>query len=120
GGVLDVRGGDGDAAGALFGRLVDLIVREEGGAARLREDLGDGRRERRLAVIDVADRADVDVGLAAVELFLAHGGSSGFAEVGAVLSSSTRSRAIRTLTQIMRSNSEGLAPRIEHAGRPLP
>jgi len=68
--VLDVRGADGDAAGALLGRLVDGAVVDEGveGAARdgvgLRQDLGDRRRKRGLAVVDVADGADVDVGLA--------------------------------------------------------
>jgi hypothetical protein len=40
------------------------------------QDLGDGSRERRLAVVDVADGADVDVRLGALELGLRHGCSS--------------------------------------------
>ena len=36
------------------------------GLALVREDLRDGRGQRRLAVVDVADRADVHVGLGAV------------------------------------------------------
>jgi hypothetical protein len=38
----------------------------------LRQHLGDRRRQRRLAVIDVPDRPDVDVRLAAVKFFLRH------------------------------------------------
>ena len=70
--VLDVRGGDRDAARLLFRRLVDLIV---GGVLRLAffsQDLGDRRRQRRLAVVDVTDRADVAMRLVAVEFFLGH------------------------------------------------
>ena len=74
--VLHVRGGDGDAALALLRRLVDLVVREERRAARLRQHLGDGRRQRRLAVVNVPDGPDVHVGLVALELFLAHCRSS--------------------------------------------
>src|SRR5438034_361524 len=37
-----------------------------------RERLGDGRGERRLAVVDVTDRADVHVRLGALELLLSH------------------------------------------------
>src|SRR5438093_1233406 len=44
--ILDVGGRNGDAALALFRRLVDIVVRREGGAARLGEDLGDRRGER--------------------------------------------------------------------------
>jgi hypothetical protein len=39
----------------------------------LLQHLGDGRRQRRLAVIDVTDRPHVHVRLAAIKLFLAHG-----------------------------------------------
>src|SRR5262249_27812224 len=38
----------------------------------LRQHLGDRRRQGGLAVIDVSDRPDVDVRLAAVEFFLCH------------------------------------------------
>ena len=70
--VLDVGDGDGDAALALLGRVVDRV---EGAVLRLAlqgEVLGDRRGQARLAVVDVADRADVDVRLVALELLLGH------------------------------------------------
>src|SRR5262249_1359939 len=70
--VLDVRRRDRDAALALLGSLVDLVVGHElrqllGGLG-----LGDGRRQRRLAVVDVTDRPDVHVRLVADKLLLGH------------------------------------------------
>ena len=70
--VLDVGGRDRDAARLLFRRLVDLVVGREGRPARLRQNLRDRRRQRRLAVIHVPDRADVAVRLGTGELFLGH------------------------------------------------
>ena len=70
--VLDVRDGDGDAALALLGSLVDLVERREVGQALLGQHLGDGRRERGLAVIDVPDRPDVHVRLVPLEPLLRH------------------------------------------------
>ena len=71
--VLHVRRGDRDAALALFRRVVDRI---EGTEDVLRivllQHLGDGRRQRRLAVIDVTNRSHVHVRLAAIKLFLRH------------------------------------------------
>ena len=70
--VLDVGDGDGDAPLPLLGRVVDGV---EGAVLRLALEgqvLGDGRRERRLAMVDVTDGADVDVGLGALELLLGH------------------------------------------------
>jgi len=51
--------------------------RSSGAGAELRlalqrEVLGDGRGQRRLAVVDVPDGAHVDVGLGALELLLGH------------------------------------------------
>jgi hypothetical protein len=71
--VLDMRRRDRDAALALLRRLVDLVVRRERRAARLRQDLGDRRRQRRLAVVDVADRPDVAVRLVPLEFRLRYG-----------------------------------------------
>ncbi len=71
--VFDVGGGDGDAARLLFRRLVDLVVGGVGRAAGFRQYLGDRRRQRRLAVVDVTDRADIAMRLVAVEFFLSHG-----------------------------------------------
>ena len=76
--VLDVGNVDGDAALTLLGGLVDVL---EGGvvglaALGLREDLGDGRGRRGLAVVDVTNRTDVYVGLRTIELLLGHVPSS--------------------------------------------
>ena len=72
--VLDMRGVDRDAPLALLGSLVDRIERRHCGVrAGLGEHLGDRGCERRLAVVDVTDRSDVDVRLGALELLLAHG-----------------------------------------------
>ena len=70
--VLDVGDGDGDAALALFGGVVDRIEGPVLGVALQGEVLGDRRGQARLAVVDVADRPDVDVRLGALELLLGH------------------------------------------------
>jgi hypothetical protein len=72
--VLDVRGRDRDAALALLGSLVDaaevdVLVRA---AHALREHLRDRSRQRRLPVVDVTDRADVEMRLRPLELLLGH------------------------------------------------
>jgi len=71
--ILHVGGGDGDAAFALFGGVVDLVVGFDLAAELGGQDLGQGRGERGLAVIDVADGADVEVRFGACEFFLGHG-----------------------------------------------
>jgi hypothetical protein len=63
---------DRDTALSLFRRLVDLVVRQELGAALLRQHLGDRRRQRRLAVVDVPDRPDVQVRFISDEFFFCH------------------------------------------------
>ena len=71
--VLDVGDRDRDAALPLLGGVVDRV---EGAVLRLTlqgEVLRDRRGERRLAMVDVADRADVHVRLGAFELLLGHG-----------------------------------------------
>ena len=70
--VLDVRGSNGDAARFFLRRLVDLIIGGVGRLAFFRQDLGDRRCQRRLAVIDVTDRADVAMRFGALEFFLSH------------------------------------------------
>ena len=70
--VFDVSGRDRDAARLLFRRLVDLVIGREGRAAGLGQHLGDRRRQRRLAMVDVTDRADVAMRLVAREFFLSH------------------------------------------------
>jgi hypothetical protein len=70
--VLDVRGVDGDAALALFGRVVDFTVGARGGAAGLGQDGGDCSRQGRLAVVNVTDRADVNVRFRPLEFRFRH------------------------------------------------
>ena len=74
--VLDVGDGDGDPALALLGRVVDRIEGAVLGVALQGEVLGDRRGQARLAVVDVADRPDIDVRLGALELLLGHRGCS--------------------------------------------
>ena len=70
--VLDVGDGDGDAALALLGRVVDGVEGAVLGIALEGQVLGDGRRQAGLAMVDVTDGADVDVGLGTLELLLGH------------------------------------------------
>ena len=72
--VLDVGDGDGDAPLALLGSVVDGVEGAVLRPAPQAEVLGDGRGERRLAVVDVPDGAHVDVGLGTLELLLGHRG----------------------------------------------
>ena len=68
--VFDVRRRDRDAARLLFRRLVDLVIGRERRTACFRQNLRDRCRQRRLAVIDVTDRADVAVRLVPLEFCL--------------------------------------------------
>jgi hypothetical protein len=70
--VLDVRGGDRDAAFLLLGRVVDFREAAGFGASLLGQHRGDGSGQRRLAMVDVTDGPDVDVRLVALELLLRH------------------------------------------------
>ena len=70
--VLLVRDVDGDATRLFFGSRVDLRVGDLLRQARKREGAGDRGGERRLAVVHVADRADVDVGLVPFEFSACH------------------------------------------------
>src|SRR5437016_6322495 len=71
--VLHVGHRDGDASLALLRRVIDRI---EGPELHLRiilaEHFGDCRGQSGLTVIDVPDRANVHVRLAALEFFLGH------------------------------------------------
>ncbi|MNV97290.1 hypothetical protein D3C71_1923940 [compost metagenome] len=70
--VFHVCGVDRDTAGLFFRSRVDLVV-SLGFAAELgRQHRGDGRRQCRLAMVHVTDRAHVDVGLGTFELTFCH------------------------------------------------
>src|SRR5205085_7850346 len=71
--VLDVGGGDGDAARLLFRSVINRVEAAEGDLGIvLAEHLGDGGGQGRLAVIDVADGADVDVRFAPIKFLFPH------------------------------------------------
>ncbi len=70
--VLDMRRRDRDPARLLLRRLVNLVERREFRAPRLRQDLRDRRRQRRLAVVNVANRSHVAVRLRSLEFRLSH------------------------------------------------
>src|SRR5437762_1349889 len=75
--VLDVRGRDGEnlrviAPSLRLGRLRDLVVRDELRPSFVGRDLRERGSQRRLAVVDVADGADVDVRFAAIEFLFSH------------------------------------------------
>jgi hypothetical protein len=75
--VLDVCDRDRDAALALFGSLVDLVERLSIRVDRrvlVVQHSGDCSSQRRLAVVDVTNGADVDVRLSPLELRLPHWG----------------------------------------------
>ena len=77
-GILDVRGGDRQNLGRVttargLGSLRDLVVLDLLAEALEALDVGDSGRQRGLAVVDVADGADVHVRLsAAIECFFCH------------------------------------------------
>ena len=70
--ILHVRGVDRDPARLLFRRRVDVGIAHRLAAAGLRQNHRDRRRQRRLAVVNVTDRADVQVRLVAVEFLFGH------------------------------------------------
>jgi hypothetical protein len=67
--VFHMRRRDRDPAGLFLGRAVDLVIRLE-----IAEILRDRRRQRRLAVVNVTDRADVHMRLVTFKLCLCHDG----------------------------------------------
>ena len=71
--VLNVRGVDRNTALALFGSVVDRCkVTDGAGAIALGKDLRDCSGQRRLAMVDVTDGADIEMGLVSLELLLGH------------------------------------------------
>ena len=70
--VLHVRRVDRDAARFFLRRRIDLVVVLRLAAELLRQHVRHRRRQRRLAVIHVPDRAHVDVRLGALEFSFCH------------------------------------------------
>jgi hypothetical protein len=67
-----VRRGNGDAALFFLGRLVDLIKGNELRAALQPIVLGDRRCQGRLAMIDVTNGPNIDMGLLSLKFCLRH------------------------------------------------
>jgi hypothetical protein len=70
--VFDVRGVDGDAACLFFRSRVDLVVRLGFAAELGRQHRRDGRRQRRLAMVNVTNRAHVHVRLGTFKFSFCH------------------------------------------------
>ena len=65
--VFDMGGVDGNLSCLFFGRSINVFVGHGFRPTGFAQYLGDSLGEGRLSVINVADRSDVDVGLAAIE-----------------------------------------------------
>ena len=65
--VFDVRGVDGNLSGLFFRRSIDVFVGHRFRATCFAQNLRDGLGEGRFSVIDVTNRSDIHVGLAAIE-----------------------------------------------------
>jgi hypothetical protein len=60
------------ATALRLGRLRHLVVRDELRPALVGRDLGEGSRQSRLAMDDVADGANVDVRFGTIEFLFSH------------------------------------------------
>ena len=70
--VFHVGGVDGDAAGLLFRRRIDLVIGLGLAAELAGQHGGDGRRQRGLAVVHVTNGANVDVRLGPLKFLFCH------------------------------------------------
>src|SRR3984957_10371671 len=70
--VLDVRRVDRDTTRLFFRRRIDLVIRLRFAAELLRQHRRDGCRQRGLAMVDVTNRAYVDVRLGPFEFTFCH------------------------------------------------
>ena len=70
--ILNVSGVDGDTTLLLFGSLIDCIISLELGLALQGQPLGDSSGQSGLAVVNVADGADVNMGLGSFKFLLSH------------------------------------------------
>ena len=70
--ILHMRGRNRDPARFLLRRIVNVIKRLDLATKPLGQHLGDRRRQRRLAMIHMAYRADIHMRLRPLEFFLCH------------------------------------------------
>ena len=70
--VLDVGGVNRDTTGPFFRGGIDRTIGHVFGKAFERKDVGDGRGKGGLAVVDVADGTNVNVGKVTVKFLFCH------------------------------------------------
>ena len=70
--ILNVCGVDGYTTSLLFGCLVDFIITHCSGLTLLGESHGDSCGKGGLAVVNMADGADVNMGFSSFKLLLCH------------------------------------------------
>jgi hypothetical protein len=70
--ILKVPRADGDTARLLFRRIVDVFVLEHLVAELAPAVHGDGRTQRRLAMVDVSDGTNVHMRFGTLEFFFGH------------------------------------------------
>ena len=70
--ILNVRGVDCDTTSLLFRRLIDVRIIGEGSIAEEGQILGNRSSQRCLAMVDVANGADVDMRLGSFKFLLCH------------------------------------------------
>ncbi len=71
--ILNMSGVDRDTTSLLFGSLVDGVISLELGLALKGQPLGDRSGQRGLAVVNMANGADVNMGFRSFEFCLCHG-----------------------------------------------
>src|SRR5271157_5596847 len=110
--VLDVRRGNRDPPSPLLRCLVDLVKRHKRRPAALRQNLGDRRRQRRLAMVDVTNRSYVAMRLRPLKPRLRHD--------FIFLSEERRTQPGRALVSIFRLPTRPLAIARSCAGPSIP
>ena len=70
--IFHVGGVDRDTTGLFLGGLVDAVISLEFGLALEGQPLGDGSGQSGLAVVNVANGANVDMGFGSLKFLLSH------------------------------------------------
>ncbi len=70
--IFDVSSSDGDTALTLFGSVIDLIEGLVLARTASSHNLGNSGSQRGLAVVDVTDGADINMGLCSFKFFFCH------------------------------------------------
>ena len=70
--VFNVRGVDGDPAFSFFRSLIDHVVVHELGAALFSQHFGDGSGQGRLAMVNVTNGTNVNMGFSSFKFLFSH------------------------------------------------